>query len=124
MESSRYIAIENMVTTNVPVDSETHVWPFSRFAPYARNPRKNDGAVDRMAASHAKGLLKRGYLNKLPHAFVSASRSRPNRRELCYLNVVYTIVELDPRISAVNQLFRGALVHKEYPVIIGDVPEM
>jgi DNA modification methylase len=39
------------VTTSVPVDSETHVWPISRFVPYARNPRKNDAAVDRMAAS-------------------------------------------------------------------------
>jgi hypothetical protein len=35
----------------VPVDSETHVWPVSCFVPYARNPRKNDAAVDRMAAS-------------------------------------------------------------------------
>src|SRR5262249_22128964 len=26
-------------------------WPLSRFVPYARNPRKNDHAVDRMAAS-------------------------------------------------------------------------
>src|SRR2546425_12872793 len=26
-------------------------WPLSRFIPYARNPRKNDHAVDRMAAS-------------------------------------------------------------------------
>jgi hypothetical protein len=27
------------------------IWPLSRFIPYARNPRKNDHAVDRMAAS-------------------------------------------------------------------------
>jgi DNA modification methylase len=27
------------------------VWPVSRFVPYCRNPRKNDHAVDRMAAS-------------------------------------------------------------------------
>jgi DNA modification methylase len=27
------------------------LWPLSRFVPYARNPRKNDHAVDRMAAS-------------------------------------------------------------------------
>lgn len=26
-------------------------WPISRFVPYARNPRKNDDAVDRMASS-------------------------------------------------------------------------
>jgi DNA modification methylase len=26
-------------------------WPVERFVPYARNPRKNDGAVDRMIAS-------------------------------------------------------------------------
>ena len=39
------------MTTSVPADSDTHVWPISRFVPYARNPRKNDAAVDRMAAS-------------------------------------------------------------------------
>jgi hypothetical protein len=27
------------------------VWHIDRFIPYARNPRKNDAAVDRMAAS-------------------------------------------------------------------------
>src|SRR5579871_2351309 len=26
-------------------------WPIDNFVPYARNPRKNDSAVDRMAAS-------------------------------------------------------------------------
>src|ERR1700693_2227071 len=43
--------LRTFVTTSVPADSETHVWPVSRFVPYARNPRKNDAAVDRMAAS-------------------------------------------------------------------------
>jgi hypothetical protein len=50
MARSRYIATEDILTS-VPVDSETHVWPISRFVPYARNPRKNDAAVERMAAS-------------------------------------------------------------------------
>ena len=27
------------------------MWPIGRFVPYARNPRKNDAAIDRMAAS-------------------------------------------------------------------------
>src|SRR5437588_5680599 len=27
------------------------LWPIERLIPYARNPRKNDAAVDRMAAS-------------------------------------------------------------------------
>src|SRR5712671_4302180 len=27
------------------------MWPLDRFVPYARNPRKNDGAVDRMVSS-------------------------------------------------------------------------
>jgi ParB-like chromosome segregation protein Spo0J len=26
-------------------------WPLGRFLPYGRNPRKNDDAIDRMAAS-------------------------------------------------------------------------
>jgi DNA modification methylase len=30
---------------------DIHIWPVSRFVPYFRNPRKNDQAVDRMAAS-------------------------------------------------------------------------
>src|SRR5262249_50367433 len=34
-------------TANIQIE----IWPLSRFIPYARNPRKNDHAVDRMAAS-------------------------------------------------------------------------
>ena len=30
---------------------EMQTWPIGRFVPYARNPRKNDTAVDRMVAS-------------------------------------------------------------------------
>ena len=30
---------------------QIEVWHLDRFVPYARNPRKNDAAVDRMAAS-------------------------------------------------------------------------
>ncbi len=30
---------------------QIELWPIDRFVPYARNPRKNDAAVDRMAAS-------------------------------------------------------------------------
>lgn len=33
---------------------DVQVWTFARFVPYARNPRKNDAAVDRMAASIAE----------------------------------------------------------------------
>jgi DNA modification methylase len=29
----------------------THLWPIDRLVPYARNPRRNDAAVDRMCAS-------------------------------------------------------------------------
>ena len=32
-------------------ETEIEMWPIDRLIPYARNPRKNDGAVDRMAAS-------------------------------------------------------------------------
>ena len=31
--------------------ASAEVWPIERLIPYARNPRKNDAAVDRMAAS-------------------------------------------------------------------------
>jgi hypothetical protein len=30
---------------------EVQSWPIEKLIPYARNPRKNDGAVDRMCAS-------------------------------------------------------------------------
>src|SRR5579871_2811809 len=30
---------------------EVHIWPIDRLVPYARNPRKNDHAVDQMCAS-------------------------------------------------------------------------
>jgi ParB-like chromosome segregation protein Spo0J len=31
--------------------TETQIWEISRFVPYARNPRKNDSAVNRMVSS-------------------------------------------------------------------------
>src|SRR5258706_13903175 len=34
-----------------PIAQQIEQWPLSRFVPYARNPRKNDHAVYRMAAS-------------------------------------------------------------------------
>lgn len=33
------------------VEYEILLWPIDKLIPYARNPRKNDAAVDRMAAS-------------------------------------------------------------------------
>ena len=33
------------------LDTHVEMWPIERLIPYARNPRKNDAAVDRMAAS-------------------------------------------------------------------------
>jgi hypothetical protein len=34
--------------------AEVQVWPIDRLIAYARNPRKNDAAVDRMCASIRK----------------------------------------------------------------------
>src|SRR5205814_7422091 len=34
-----------------PCAPASELWPIDRLIPYARNPRKNDAAVDRMAAS-------------------------------------------------------------------------
>src|SRR5215831_11346241 len=31
--------------------AQVEIWDIDKFIPYARNPRKNDGAVDRMASS-------------------------------------------------------------------------
>ena len=36
---------------SVLTDTVTQLWDIERFVPYARNPRKNDAAVDRMVAS-------------------------------------------------------------------------
>src|SRR5215203_4534720 len=33
------------------ITPQAELWPLSRLVPYARNPRKNDHAVDRMASS-------------------------------------------------------------------------
>ena len=38
------------MTTSLPT-TEIQSWPIDRFVPYARNPRKNDGVVDRMCSS-------------------------------------------------------------------------
>jgi DNA modification methylase len=37
--------------TTAPQTMEIVIWPIDRLIPYARNPRKNDAVVDRMAAS-------------------------------------------------------------------------
>ncbi|MGD0301724.1 MAG: DNA modification methylase [Bryobacteraceae bacterium] len=37
--------------TSQELDTHIEMWPVDRLAPYARNPRRNDAAVDRMAAS-------------------------------------------------------------------------
>jgi ParB-like chromosome segregation protein Spo0J len=34
-----------------PAAQKVELWSIDRFVPYARNPRRNDAAVDRMAAS-------------------------------------------------------------------------
>ena len=33
------------------MNTQTETWPIGQFVPYARNPRKNDQAIDRMADS-------------------------------------------------------------------------
>jgi hypothetical protein len=38
------------MTTSLPT-TEIQSWPIDRFVPYARNPRKNDAAVDRMCGN-------------------------------------------------------------------------
>src|SRR3954466_8721588 len=42
-------AIQGTMFTTGTIQIET--WALSRFVPYARNPRKNDHVIDRMAAS-------------------------------------------------------------------------
>ena len=38
-----------MITS--PPPTQVQIWSVDRFVPYARNPRKNDAAVDRMCSS-------------------------------------------------------------------------
>jgi hypothetical protein len=40
-----------MQMPNTAARLEIQIWPIDRFVLYARNPRKNNAAVDRMAAS-------------------------------------------------------------------------
>ena len=37
-----------------PIAQQIEHWPLDRLIPYARNPRKNDHVVDRMASSIAE----------------------------------------------------------------------
>src|SRR3984893_6748300 len=43
--------ISRQSSASVLTDASVQLWPIERLIPYARNPRKNDAAVDRMAAS-------------------------------------------------------------------------
>jgi len=43
--------ISRQSSASVLTDTSVQLWPIARLVPYARNPRKNDAAVDRMAAS-------------------------------------------------------------------------
>jgi len=40
-----------MSNEDYPTATHAEIWCIDSFVPYARNPRKNDAAVDRMAAS-------------------------------------------------------------------------
>src|SRR3954462_16030586 len=40
-----------MVEASSALTQQIEVWPIGRLVHYARNPRKNDGAVDRMCSS-------------------------------------------------------------------------
>lgn len=50
-----------MVTSPQPL--QIQIWPIDRLVFYARNPRKNDAAVDRMC-SDSTGKLARGVLSR------------------------------------------------------------
>jgi hypothetical protein len=43
--------------TKSPQQMEVQVWPIDRFVFYARNPRKNDAAVDRKAPALSEAPL-------------------------------------------------------------------
>src|ERR1700736_6804537 len=43
--------VSRQSSSSVLTDASVQLWPIERLIPYARNPRKNDAAVDRMAAS-------------------------------------------------------------------------
>ena len=43
--------ISRQSSASVLGDASVQLWPIARLVPYARNPRKNDAAVDRMCAS-------------------------------------------------------------------------
>ena len=42
------------------IELEVENWPIGRFVPYARNPRKNDAAVDRSAAVSVNSVSRSG----------------------------------------------------------------
>jgi hypothetical protein len=48
-ETSNWYSVGNMTTP--PPSTEVKTWPIDRPVFYARNPRRNDVAVDRMCAS-------------------------------------------------------------------------
>jgi hypothetical protein len=55
--------------TTSPPTPEIQIWHIDRFVFYARNPRKNDAAVDRMRAAAREFRLKirDNWLGILPH---------------------------------------------------------
>ena len=59
-----------------PQSMEIQIWHIDKFVLYARNPRRNDGAVDRMCAS----LQEFGF--KIPVLARSIQTRAPRRREL------------------------------------------
>jgi ParB-like chromosome segregation protein Spo0J len=44
-------SLVNTDMTAQALDTHIEMWPIDRLVPYVRNPRKNDAAIDRMAAS-------------------------------------------------------------------------
>ena len=65
---------------SVLTDALVQMWPIARLVPYARHPRKNDAAVDRMAASIQQFGFKIPILGRRSGEIVDR-RSVPEGRE-------------------------------------------
>lgn len=63
-------------------------WPIVKLIPYARNPRKNDHAVERMAAS----IREFGFKVPAPRLVESVVRP-PNLNSACRLLKILTILK-------------------------------
>src|SRR5258706_13031546 len=102
MKSTTDIQGDSMTTS--PPSTEFQTWPIDRLVFYARNPRKNDAAVDRMCGSIREFGFKVPVLARSDGEVVDGHLRLKAARKLCITEV--PVILCDEGTAAQVKAFR------------------